>query len=467
LRVAEQIVLPSKLTSNNIIIGLLGVAIMLAIGFGSAANPGLSFCLIASLLFAMVCLYDIQKSFILLVFLIPIIPNSLIIDLGAGTSRVFLYRILIGIYFVAFLVGVLLRRITFGWTAYHKVGILFLISMILNIVFSAQPLTSLKTVVAELWLTGLVFFFVSFHLADSSKVFRGLVMAAIASAVLVSIMGFYELMTGNSIEESALISYLTPLRGEMTIGDWGRGLGERGGLFRAQATMFHPLGLASYLLFIIPLVFEYAARGKGKWLWLLTIAGGLASTLSRAGWFIGCAILGIRLRRNVILVMILLIVTIFVMVPWYQKSGQEGSNMLMVANTDFARFIRLEEAIKVFKSNPLFGVGVGHLNIEIFSNVIYRSWDVTVACLLEENGLVGIGIWLAFFIYLAIRYYRLSNNQEFPMRWAATGIFWGIVASLINATFSNSIFQFSQGYLVMMALSGSLARLEWDHRNNA
>ncbi len=447
-----------------LIIGLIFIPFFM--GIDSALNPGLTFSLIVVFLYALLCFYDLRNSYIVLVFLIPIIPNSLIIDLGSGSSRIFLYRLFVFICFAAFATSLFLRKINLDWTAYHKVGLVFIASMIINVMFSAKPLTSLKTMVAELWLSGLLFFFVSFHLTDNEETFKKLLYAAIGAAFLVSLMGFYEFLTGNSIEQSALVSYLTPLKGDITIGDWGRGLAVRGGLYRAQATMFHPLGMASYLLFIFPLLYEYASNGRGRWLWFFTIAGGLGTTLSRAGWFIATAFVGIRMRKNLILTGILLGVTIFVIIPWYQTHGQEGSNMLMAGNTDVARFMRIDSAINVFKSHPLTGVGVGHLDLDIFKNVQYRSWDVTLACLLEENGIIGVSIWLFFFLYLVVRFYKLSHRKEFHLEWAADGLLLGIIASLFNATFSNSIFQFSQGYLVMMALLGSMARIEWKYRIN-
>jgi len=449
-------------TGKFILIAISGIFIL--IGINSAINPGLTFIIVSAIIYAGFCLYDIKKSLILLVLLIPIIPNSIVMDIGSGSSRIFFYRILLSVFLLTYASAFMMGKINLKWTSYHKIGLLFLLSIVLNTLFSSQPLVSLKTSVAELWGGGLLMFFVAFHITENEVLLKKLAIAALISAVLVSILGIYETLSGNSIELSMVVSYLSPLKGDITIGDWGRELGIRGGFYRAQATMFHPLGMASYLLFILPLVFEYVSRGKGRWITFFTIIAGIASTLSRAGWFIGCAILGFRIRKNIILFVVMGLLTILLIIPWYQQSGQEGTNMLMVANTDVARFIRLEEALKVFKAHPFFGVGVGHLDIEVFENVQYRSWDVTIACLLEENGMIGVSIWLTFFLYLTIRFYKVSKNDKFPARWIAEGLFMGIIASLINATFSNSIFQFSQGYLVMMILLGALARREWEFR---
>ncbi|MCP4634074.1 MAG: hypothetical protein GY855_14205 [candidate division Zixibacteria bacterium] len=438
-------------------------------GLISAINPSLTLFLATAVIFIAVCLYNYRKAFILLIFLIPIIPQSLVhvIYTNLGPSQILLDRTLSFIFMLTFLSVLTLRKVEVEWTSYHRVGLVFLISMLLNAMFSAQPIFSFKTILNELWITGLLYFFISFHLTNGTDFLKKLIWAAFSAAVVISIMGFYEVISGTAVELSNIVNYLSPFGANDTIAEWGRGINIRGGLFRAQATLGHSLGMASFFLFLLPLLYEFVSQKANHLPVFLIIAAGLAATQSRAGWFLGCLILSFKFWRKPLLFILIAVVTIIVIVPYYQSAGGEGSNMLLVADADIVRFIRVENAIRVFKANPIFGIGVGQLDLEIFREIKWRSGDVTMAQKLEESGLVGTGAWLFFFIYLITIFIKYSKKEDVPMRNIAFALSLGVIASLLNAVFSNSIFQYSKAYIVMMVLLGSMARIEWDNRKHA
>ncbi|MBD3169554.1 MAG: hypothetical protein GF307_08730 [candidate division Zixibacteria bacterium] len=445
----------------------LACLILFWVGLMGAEYPAYILFPVTAVIFTLICLDNLKNALVLMVFLVPIMPNSIVLPLGSGSSSVFLYRILMLIVLVVFFSGLLTRLYKFEWSIYHLAGYFFIAVTMINVIASFQPYSSLKFAFNELWIPGVLFFFVSFHLTSSPEYAEKLIKAALYAAIVISVLGFYEFLTGNSIEMSWLVDFFCPYKDEIFPNGWGRGLNLRGGMPRAQATLRHPLGMASYLMFLFPLAMEYAARNKGKWLWFLTVSAGLFVTLSRAGLFLAGAVLGVKSRRNPIVVIGMFVVIMMVIVPFYQSAGEKGGNLLMLADdsSTLSRFVRLENGIKVFKMYPLTGVGIGQLDIEVFDMFRYRSGDVTIAALLEETGILGVAGWFTFFIVFTVKMFGFVRRKENKIRWAAMGMSAAMVISLISAMVSNSIFQYGQAYIVMMVLAGSLARLEWDSAN--
>lgn len=223
----------------------------------------------------------------------------------------------------------------------------------------------------------------------------------------------------------------------------------RGGILRASATTGHPIALG-YLLVTgigLYLFLQQSIRVKLiRRLGMALLAAGLIATLSRGPWVGAAALLAVFIAtgRNAILRIVglvaaaVLVLSLIALLP----GGEKVINLLpFIGTTDKGsidyRENLLNQSIIVINRNPWFG-SVNYLETPEMESLRQGEGIIdivnTYIQIVLETGLVGLGLFISFFIlillgvYRAMRSIRDKNSEE---RLLGRAIFATLVAILL------------------------------------
>jgi hypothetical protein len=228
--------------------------------------------------------------------------------------------------------------------------------------------------------------------------------------IVETLLGIMQLMKGGSLEGGWYLlgerrfSLTTVGTAQMSI--LGRGL------IRAYGTFSHPNSLAGFLLISLLFWTRWKKEVRKLWWWIIWWMGvvGIMVSGSRMIWLLTLAVIMVEIYRNYkdkreMAGMMMILVGLFSMVlalvgvnyrtsdfmGGWDKEGLEKRMSLNLA------------AIKMIKSNPLFGVGMGNFleKLPEFQKENRYFWlqpahNIMLLELAEIGllGIVGVGVWL-------------------------------------------------------------------------
>ncbi len=252
---------------------------------------------------------------------------------------------------------------------------------------------------------------------------------------------------------AGILGYFTPLP--------FLGQGDQG--FRLRGFTGQPNVLALHILIIFPILVLYLFRGANTYLKGLMGALvflallGLLGTFSRAGLLgLGAVILGVlfvlRSNRWLLFTALLAFVIILFLIPdiiWERilsvKDIAQDPSLRWRAKAWIGAF-------DLFLKNPILGIGMGNFVFVSHTIVsIHMSAHNTFLELAAETGIVGLGIFLGFFLS---NLYHLYHSQKifFKLNEKELGTFCQALLVSVSGIVVFSIFHSIQAYFVYWAL---------------
>ncbi|MCK4352409.1 O-antigen ligase family protein [candidate division WOR-3 bacterium] len=201
--------------------------------------------------------------------------------------------------------------------------------------------------------------------------------------------------------------------------------------------------IAAFYVVLIPIVISLIFNEKLMWrkslflLITLFLFSGLIFTSSRGGMIATMVAIFILLagllRRNLSLQLVS-VIGFIILVVWLHPA----SKFLILRFVDFqtsisalTRIVRWEETWHVFKSHPIFGVGLENLcyHLQHFSYLILSAHNLILEAL-SQTGIIGLfGLMFLFFstFKMLLKNYRITRN---PLAW---GVFSGALGAVIHS----------------------------------
>lgn len=302
---------------------------------------------------------------------------------------------------------------------------IFLLGIFPGIIKATDPGVALKTYL-YLSLNGFFVFYIGKMLVGSGKNMNSLSIVICLCSIMVSLVGFFEAVYGfNPIYKYFIANPY-----------YNRYISD---VVRPMATLFNPAPLATYCLFTWPfgILLSKQAGPKIRLLGYVTIVLNVAClimTFSR-GTFLGlilmsfCYLLLSKRYKDMlifgIVMLIILIILEFLPYPFCRFSfkgiGIYGTGIF----SDY-RLLRAKMSWEMFKSHPLFGVGLNHFRV-LFDNFCpfkymlqYIDYEVKIAdnmhlTLLAEtgiSGLIGFMVFTTSLIFKGFKKYEIIRDEN-------------------------------------------------------
>ena len=262
------------------------------------------------------------------------------------------------------------------------------------------------------------------NFSDFSKIIK----AVILGAVVISFFAIGEVLT-----KTLLVKVLSPLI--MTQAEWlaiAQSTKIRDGVFRAQSTHTHPISLAEFLSFCVPVcaMYAYRARSHARLLWagvLLVIVLGALATNSRAA-IIAVAATGMltsalicrqilasnasaHIRPLVGLAILFLVAAspIAAVGGYVLTTGEVGTS---TARSSQARIDQINIAWPKIKKRPVGGYGVGRATRIVGYYGTALTLDNYYLSLAIDRGIPGPIVFLAVLVLGSLGSYRAANGAS-------------------------------------------------------
>lgn len=198
---------------------------------------------------------------------------------------------------------------------------------------------------------------------------------------------------------------------------------------RVSSTFPHPLMLGQVLLLVISYIIYKLKNGLYKWLTLFIIISVVFLTGSRSAivpviMTIIIYIFSFKknlLKKNIIVIgaifalaMVLIpqsyIDTIQSLVTFWDKS--QSDNMGIQGSTTNMRNIQLQSAIQTLDSDIIIGRGRGYISLYGHKHPEMRGYESIIFTELFENGLIGLILFLIFYILLYIKLLKYAKSKR-------------------------------------------------------
>lgn len=225
---------------------------------------------------------------------------------------------------------------------------------------------------------------------------------------------------------------------------------------RVFSTLGGPNQLGTYLIIPFAISLAFAYKTKKLWYFLLALlfVAACYMTYSRSAWiglavtFMTVTILQLKVRLQIIFAILALFVTLiggyvltttnYCNVPIVKSFIHGDCYRGEVGGSDAMRLRAMNEGISQSLSHP-FGQGLGSSGPASFyapEPKIFESWYLQIAV---EIGLLGLLLYLSFFILLAVEFYRTKQKDLRPMSQALIATILGVaVASLFLHSLADS-----------------------------
>lgn len=223
-------------------------------------------------------------------------------------------------------------------------------------------------------------------------------------------------------------------------------------LFRLVGTFLDPTFLGLIIVFgLIITIHQYMIIKDRNYLFItLFLLISLAFTYSRASYLAFIAGVGYLLYSGKKFVYILYSILILVGLIFILPTSKNHSIAFFRLFSAISRVENYKEALTVYKTSPLFGVGLNnmclarnkYIGFESFSSHACSGSDSSLLLILATTGVVG----LMSFITLIIKIGRsLQHNSYFLI------LISSFVSLLVHSLFSNSLFYpWIMGYIVIL-----------------
>ncbi len=419
--------------------------------------------LLFGLLFILATIMNFKRGLLIFLFLTPLIPMSISLYLGESVPLITFQRVGLVVLILVWIAKYLVSE-------KHKIekvpllGLLSLFLLLVSItsVFSVNFGTSMREFFSER-VVGIPFiYFLVFQGIRSRVDIKRFLCVLLISGFIVSVLGIYEFYSG---ENPFSKIHLMP---EQKLQALGFGYYRtRAGFMRVQSTFSHPLGLAAYLVFLIPLAIALPFNSGLKTkrfltvLLLATFTISLFFTFSRAVWLILIVILLILARKNKLLLLGTLLVVLLFVLFW----GQIG---WLSYNRIIYRSWLWKGGLRTMIQYPLLGTGLNTFKQQVV--VLTDAGELTgtdpmVYFLnrLIENGILTFAILMALFLSLILKIKKASQTF-LELKNPAYGrlslsMLAAFVGSLLLSSFSLGILNSSAGIIIFWATVAVSMRL--------
>lgn len=368
-------------------------------------------------------LYDIKLGLIAAVFILPFLPDMLIL------------------LFMFFLLVVFAYKQKFGeYSPLTKSPIdmpivLFLIIIVISTITSIYFIGSFRDL--ALHIGGLCFVIVMMNSVKTKEDFNKVFIMLVISATLVAFYGLYQYVVGVDMEAAWVDTVNSP---DVSI--------------RIYSVFYNPNILAEYLIFIIPLsvsLLWYSKKLHKKILFLgttgiCTLA--LVLTLSRGGWlgFAFSALIFILLiERRLLLSIIPIVVGGVLFLPDVILNRILSIGNLQDSSIAY-RITMYEITTEIIKEHWIAGVGFGHLPFKqtyetyIRTMPIYHSHNTYLQTAVE----LGIPGLIAFLLFLFVLFkygiIKLIKNDDKYIRIMSAGVISALGGVLLHGMTDNVLY---------------------------
>ncbi|GAB4266637.1 O-antigen ligase family protein [Thermincola ferriacetica] len=298
----------------------------------------------------------------------------------------------------------------------------------------------------------ILFFYVGFYLAGKYPQTRTLLSVAMVVGGLIALYGIYQYIVG------------APMPGRWV--DAGEAVHTR-----AYSIVGSPNLLGSHMALLAPIgmgLFMSTKNKLNKTFWaVLTviILTCLVLTLSRGAWlaFVGAlGIMGIFYDKRILVVGLITVILAGIFVPTVKnRMSYLFSAEYMEKSAQSGRISRWLAAYDQMRTDPLFGVGMGHFGGAVAKRT-YNSISVDnyYMGMLAETGLLGLGLFLyLIFIVLKKGFDAWKSLKAPEKRYLAAGILAGLLAialhngveNIFESPYLNSYFWTMSGLLVALS----------------
>lgn len=350
-------------------------------------------------------LYDIQLGLWAGVFLLPFLPNSLLLIYMYGLAFVYFYQRIIK---------------DKDKIKVSKLGLpifVFAIVILISTISSNSFKGSLRDLAIHL--SGMALAFTLVNTVDSKEKLNKILTFLIASASLVSLYGLYQYVVGAEMDAA-----------------WVDVKNNPNVRVRVYSVFMNPNVLAEYLIMIIPIsvaLFWYnTGLGKKTLFFLTTIINVLAMllTLSRGGW------LGFAMSALVYILLVdkrFLLLSIPAALAGIYLLPQTIINRILsignVADSSSSYRVKIWKiSLEIIRDNWLVGVGFGYIPFKNTFGQYIRTMPTqhahnTVLEILAEIGIIGFisFLFLLFVIFkYGIRFIRKSEDRYLRLMMAGT-----------------------------------------------
>jgi len=407
---------------------------------------------------------NFKKGLLIFLFLTPLIPMHISLYLGESVPLITFQRIGLIILILVWITKYLVSENH----KIEKVPLLGLFSLFLFLVFISSVLStnsgvSLKEFFSERVIGILFIYFLVFQEIKSRVDIKRFLCILLISGFIVSALGIYEFYSGENL---FFKMHLIP---EQKLQALGFGYYRiRAGFMRVQSTFSHPLGLAAYLVFLIPLAIALPFNSDLKnkrlltALLLVTFTVCLFFTFSRGAWLILIVILFILARKKKLLIWGVLLLMVFLFVLFW---GQIG--WLSYSKTIY-RWWLWKGGLRAVIQHPLIGTGLNTFKqqVVVLTDTGGRTGTDPMVYLLNqlvENGIPAFTILIALFLSLILkikksfRTFLALNDPAFSQ--LSLSILGAFAGSLLLSSFSLGILNSSAGIIIFWATVAVSMRL--------
>lgn len=351
----------------------------------------------------------------------------------------------------------------------------FLLAFLVSALISALMVKVQEVWQIYVWLLFISALFVTIANLAANVDRRVIRRALVITALVVSIFGIYQLIG----DLAGLSTTATGIRAQYTK--------EVLGFTRVQGPALEPLYYANYLflpLFVLfALQIETGFKNKLEAITAILVFINFVLTLSRGAYasgVVGLAVLAILMRKRffgwikakglmivgLVLTAVLIVLAATTISVKIAKPGQftaVGALTNFVSTKVFKtgsyteRFRDQKLAISIYKTHPVFGVGIGGFGSAYYGchvgNCVYRPNNQALE-VLAEGGAVGFAAFYAFLVALLYYGYRTFRRTKGEHQAMLAGLIAAVVAMLVQSqTFSGFLccLTYTWGTLALLA----------------
>ena len=360
-------------------------------------------------------LYDIEIGLMAAVFILPFLPDMLVLLYMYFLVAVYLYNQLFKTH----------RKIV--KTKMDIPIILFFTVIVISTVTSINFTGSLRDL--ALHIGGLSFLFVMLNSVDNKDSFNKIITTIVFTASLVSLYGLYQYVVGVEVDDSWVDVENNPdIR------------------TRIYSVFMNPNVFAEYLIMIIPLsvgLFWYNKKPFKKLVFLgtsLVMSLALVLTLSRGGWLgfaFSALVFVLLVERRLLLAAIPVVLGGIYLLP--DSIMHRIMSIGNLADSSNAYRIKMWSITgDIIRDNKWIGVGFGHLPFkQTFESYIrtmptYHAHN-TFLEITAELGIVGLGMFL-FLLFIIFKYgiLKIIRSEDKYIKYVGGGAIAGLAGVLFH-----------------------------------
>ncbi|OPL10626.1 MAG: hypothetical protein AVO34_10560 [Firmicutes bacterium ML8_F2] len=240
------------------------------------------------------------------------------------------------------------------------------------------------------------------------------------------------------------------------------------------STMGNPNWFGAYMVFVLPAAILYFIEEE-KWIWLISAAiiyTGLLVSLTRGVWLVFFVVFLVitatlfinkNLNKSFFAITVALIICTLVIIPvndWMlikrvitissdvASSASIVDESLEAADSVFERMFIWKKTVKIIKDNPIVGIGLDHLRIEMPNGRIEDKAHNLYLEVAVASGLFTLIFYLLF----------LSNFMRRQQTKTGFTYLIMIITYLLQGLFNNDIVQLMPVFWIVLGLSIAKSR---------